>query len=93
MPFEQFNDSYLKNILQNLENLNKAYTFAFSKISEQISGIDQRFTGKSWKDLSDKFKWLGLNHAPIKEDHFRLLHHLLLKEAESFLEKILEKLM
>ncbi len=48
---------------------------------------------KSWKDLSDKFKWLGLNHAPIKEDHFRLLHHSLLKEAESFLEKILGKLM
>ncbi|MBG1268875.1 hypothetical protein [Nostoc sp. WHI] len=47
MPFEQFNDSYLKNILQNSENLNKAYTSAFSKISEQISGIDQRFTGRA----------------------------------------------
>ncbi|BAY78571.1 hypothetical protein NIES25_50460 [Nostoc linckia NIES-25] len=48
---------------------------------------------KSWKDLSEKFKWLGLNHAPINEQHFRLLHRSLLKEAESFLEKILEKLM
>ena len=47
MPFEQFNDSYLKNTLQNSENLNKAYTSAFSKISEQISGIDQRFTGRA----------------------------------------------
>ncbi|MDF5735833.1 MULTISPECIES: hypothetical protein [unclassified Nostoc] len=47
---------------------------------------------KSWKDLSDKFKWLGLNHTPIKEEHFRKLHRSLLKEAESFLEKILEKL-
>ncbi|MFN6541191.1 MAG: hypothetical protein RM021_033265 [Nostoc sp. EkiNYC01] len=48
---------------------------------------------KSWKELSDKLKWLGLNHAPIREQHFRLLHCSLLKEAESFLEKILEKLM
>ncbi|MHC5727616.1 MAG: hypothetical protein ACYT04_48490 [Nostoc sp.] len=47
---------------------------------------------KSWKDLSDKFKWLGINHTPIREEHFRKLHRSLLKEAESFLEKILEKL-
>jgi hypothetical protein len=47
---------------------------------------------KSWKEVSDKFIWLGLNHAPIREQDFRLLHRSLLKEAESFLEKLLEKL-
>jgi hypothetical protein len=47
---------------------------------------------KSWKELSAKFSWLGLQHAPISREHFRYLHCRLLKEAEAFLEKILEKL-
>jgi hypothetical protein len=47
---------------------------------------------KSWKEVSDKFIWLGLNHTPIQEKDFRLLHRFLLKEAESFLKKLLEKL-
>lgn len=47
---------------------------------------------KSWKELSAKFSWLGLEHAPIQSAHFRLLHTNLLKEAEIFLQRILQKL-
>ncbi|NJM68838.1 MAG: hypothetical protein HC862_00690 [Scytonema sp. RU_4_4] len=47
---------------------------------------------KSWKDVSAKLSWLGLQHAPISPEHFRYLHCRLLQEAEVFLQKILEKL-
>jgi len=47
---------------------------------------------KSWKELSAKFSWLGLQHAPISPEHFRYLHCRLLQQAEAFLQKILEKL-
>jgi len=47
---------------------------------------------RSWKDLSAKFNALGLEHAPVSKQHFRHLHRSLLKEAEAFLGKILEKL-
>jgi hypothetical protein len=45
-----------------------------------------------WKDLSAKFNVLGLEHAPVTKQHFRHLHRSLLREAEAFLCKILEKL-
>ncbi|WP_427161098.1 hypothetical protein ACQFX9_05710 [Aliinostoc sp. HNIBRCY26] len=47
---------------------------------------------KSWQDLQEKFLWLGLDHMPIREQDFRLLHRSLLKEAESFMQLIVEKL-
>ena len=47
---------------------------------------------RSWKDLSAKFNLLGLEHAPVTKQHFRHLHRSLLREAEAFLGKILEKL-
>jgi hypothetical protein len=47
---------------------------------------------KSWKDLSVKFNSLGLEHAPVTKQHFRHLHHSLLREANAFLRKILERL-
>jgi hypothetical protein len=47
---------------------------------------------RSWKDLSAKFNALGLEHAPVTKQHFRHLHRSLLREAEAFLGKILEKL-
>lgn len=47
---------------------------------------------RSWKDLSAKFNVLGLEHAPVTKQHFRHLHHSLLREAQAFLCKIIEKL-
>ena len=47
---------------------------------------------RSWKDLSAKFNALGLEHAPVTKQHFRHLHRSLLREANAFLCKILEKL-
>lgn len=47
---------------------------------------------KSWKELSAKFDWLGLQHIPVNSEHFRYLHSRLLQEAETFLQNILEKL-
>jgi hypothetical protein len=47
---------------------------------------------KSWKDLSAKFSWLGLDHAPVTKQHFRHLHRSLLKEANVFVQNILERL-
>ncbi len=47
---------------------------------------------KSWQDLSAKFNALGLEHAPVTKQHFRHLHRSLLRQAEAFLSKILEKL-
>lgn len=47
---------------------------------------------KSWKELAEKFSWLGLNHPPMSQEHFRYLHCRLLEEANSFLQQILEKL-
>lgn len=47
---------------------------------------------KSWKELSAKFSWLGLQHAPISQEHFRHLHSRLLEETDAFLQKILQKL-
>ncbi|MDF5720738.1 MAG: hypothetical protein PUP91_09675 [Rhizonema sp. PD37] len=47
---------------------------------------------KSWKELSAKFSWLGLQHTPISQEDFRDLHCRVLIETEAFLQKILEKL-
>ena len=53
---------------------------------------DETDIKKSWKNLSAQFNALGLEHAPVTKQHFRHLHRSLLKEAEAFLGKILEKL-
>jgi hypothetical protein len=47
---------------------------------------------KSWKDLSAKFNALGLEHTPVTQQQFRHLHSSLLREANAFLQKILERL-
>jgi hypothetical protein len=47
---------------------------------------------KSWKDLSAKFNALGLEHTPVTQQDFRHLHRSLLREANAFLRKILERL-
>ncbi|MBE9007978.1 hypothetical protein IQ259_23690 [Fortiea sp. LEGE XX443] len=49
-------------------------------------------TKKKWEKLGNRFKSLELNHVPVRQKDFRLLHKALLKEAKSFLEKLLEKL-
>jgi hypothetical protein len=53
---------------------------------------DETDIKKSWKNVSAQFNALGLEHAPVTKQHFRHLHRSLLKEAEAFLGKILEKL-
>lgn len=47
---------------------------------------------KSWEELAANFNWLDLRHIPAAPNHFRYLHCRLLKEAEAFLQKILDKL-
>ena len=47
---------------------------------------------KSWKELSHKFNWLGLQHLPFNQKHFFDLHYRLLLEAEKFLTQILLEL-
>jgi hypothetical protein len=44
---------------------------------------------KSWADLSEKFRWLGLDHFPVTREDFRLLHLNLLIMATEFTNKIL----
>lgn len=46
---------------------------------------------KSWRELSAKLNWLGINY-PTEEQDFRNLHHRLIQEAKIFLDKIIEKL-
>ncbi len=43
---------------------------------------------KSWAELSEKFRWLGLDHFPVSRDDFRLLHLNLLMMATEFMNKI-----
>lgn len=47
---------------------------------------------KSWSSLSDQLKWLGLNHLPTEERHFRHMHIQLLNRSVIFLETLLAKL-
>ena len=47
---------------------------------------------KSWAELAAKFRWLGLSEHPTEARHFQLLHHNLLESAESFLDRLLQKL-
>lgn len=44
---------------------------------------------KSWNELSQRLQWLGLNHLPVTEDDFRLLHLSLLQRAHEFVNKII----
>lgn len=47
---------------------------------------------ESWKELSAKLRWLGLNYYPTSEKHYQGLHHRLIKEAKMFLDKIFNRL-
>lgn len=47
---------------------------------------------KSWTELAQKFRWLGLAEHPTETGHFRELHYKLLELAEDFLVRILDKL-
>jgi len=52
----------------------------------------QRDIRKAWRQVSEKFTWLGLSCYPTTREHFRYLHRRLLEEAESFLRKIIDSL-
>ena len=47
---------------------------------------------KSWSDLAEKFRWLGLAEHPSDASQFRMLHKRLLELAADFLTLILSKL-
>jgi hypothetical protein len=47
---------------------------------------------KSWAELAEKFRWLGIAEHPTAPSHFQQLHFNLLELAEDFLKRILGKL-
>ena len=47
---------------------------------------------KSWGDVGETLRSLGIKHLPVAEQHFRFIHRRLLEEAEAFLRLLLERL-
>jgi hypothetical protein len=47
---------------------------------------------KSWAEVGETLKTLGIKHLPVTEQHFRFIHRRLLEEAEAFLCLLLERL-
>jgi hypothetical protein len=47
---------------------------------------------KSWAELAEKIRWLGIAEHPTAPSHFQQLHSNLLELAEDFLKRILGKL-
>ncbi len=53
---------------------------------------EERAIRKSWRELSEKFQWLGLDRCPHKGEDFRGLQLRLLQETKSFLNILLSKM-